>query len=137
MALLACLCTFTHLFAGLTNRSLRELMAALLPGYTAAQMTYDLRRLRGKGLIQRIPRSHRYELTELAAGSPSSLRRPTPAFSSPASSSSTRDCRTTSPPARNWPEHGEPSNARSTPRSIRPLSRPDREQPKHDRNVNN
>jgi hypothetical protein len=64
MALLACLCTFTHLFAGLTNRSLRELMAALLPGYTAGQMTYDLRRLRGKGLIQRIPRSHRYELTE-------------------------------------------------------------------------
>jgi len=64
MALLSCLCSFGHLFAGLTNRSLRELMAGLIPGYTASQMTYDLRRLRGKGLIRRVPRSHRYELTE-------------------------------------------------------------------------
>jgi hypothetical protein len=64
MALLSCLCSFTHLFAGLTNRSLRELMADLIPDYSAGQMTYDLRRLRGKGLIRRVPRSHRYELTE-------------------------------------------------------------------------
>jgi DNA-binding MarR family transcriptional regulator len=64
MALLSCLCSFGHLFAGLTNRSLRELMAQLIPGYTAGQMTYDLRRLRAKGLIRRVPRSHRYELTE-------------------------------------------------------------------------
>jgi hypothetical protein len=64
MALLSCLCSFTHVFAGLTNRSLRELMAGLIPDYTASQMTYDLRRLRGKALIRRVPRSHRYELTE-------------------------------------------------------------------------
>ena len=64
MALLSCLCSFGHLFAGLTNRSLRDLMAAQIPGYTASQMTCDLRRLRGKGLIRRIPRSHRYQLTE-------------------------------------------------------------------------
>jgi hypothetical protein len=64
MALLSSLCSFGHLFAGLTNRSLRELMAGLIPGYTPGQMTYDLRRLRGKGLIRRVPRSHRYELTE-------------------------------------------------------------------------
>ena len=63
MALLACLCCFQHLFAGLTNRSLRELIAGLIPGYSARQMTYDLRRLRRKGFIQRIPRTHRYELT--------------------------------------------------------------------------
>jgi hypothetical protein len=31
MALLACLCCFQHLFAGLTNRSLRELDPALPP----------------------------------------------------------------------------------------------------------
>ena len=43
MALLACLCSFQHLFAGLTNRSLRELIAGLIPGYGARQMTYDLR----------------------------------------------------------------------------------------------
>jgi hypothetical protein len=63
MALLACLCSFQHLFQGLTNRSLRELINGLIPGYTARQMTYDLRRLRRKGFIQRIPRTHRYELT--------------------------------------------------------------------------
>ena len=63
MALLACLCSYQHLFAGLTNRSLRELIAGLIPGYGARQMTYDLRRLRRKGFIQRIPRTHRYQLT--------------------------------------------------------------------------
>jgi hypothetical protein len=31
--------------------------------YTAAQMTYDLRRLRLKGLIFRPPKTHRYFLT--------------------------------------------------------------------------
>jgi hypothetical protein len=64
MALLACLCAYTHLFQGLTNHSLRELVAGLIPGYSARQMTYDLRRLRRKGLIRRLPRSQRYELTD-------------------------------------------------------------------------
>jgi hypothetical protein len=63
MALLACLCSFQHLFRGLTNRTLRELIAGLIPGYNARQMTYDLRRLRRKGFIQRIPHTQRYELT--------------------------------------------------------------------------
>jgi hypothetical protein len=63
MALLACLCCYQHLFAGLTNRSLRELIGGLLPGYSARQMTYDLRRLRRKGLIERVARSQRYVLT--------------------------------------------------------------------------
>jgi hypothetical protein len=63
MALLACLCCFQHLVAGLTNRSLRELIAGIIPGYGSRQMTYDLRRLSRKGFIQRIPRSQRYELT--------------------------------------------------------------------------
>ena len=63
MALLACLCCYQHLFAGLTNRTLRELIAGLIPGYGPRQMTYDLRRLRRKGFIQRIPRTQRYELT--------------------------------------------------------------------------
>jgi len=64
MALLACLCHWGHLFNGLTNRSLRELVAGLIPGYTARQATYDLRRLRRKGLIRRVARSQRYELTD-------------------------------------------------------------------------
>ena len=63
MVLLACLCSFQHLIVGLTNRSLRALIARLIPGHGARQMTYDLRRLRRKGFIQRIPRTQRYELT--------------------------------------------------------------------------
>lgn len=64
MALFSCLCSFAHLIEGLTNSSLRALVAGLIPGYSSRQMTYDLRRLRRKGLIRRIPRSQRYELTE-------------------------------------------------------------------------
>ena len=63
MALLACLCAFTHLLDGLTNRHLRTLVAGLIPGYSARQMTYDLRRLRRKGLIRRLPGTQRYALT--------------------------------------------------------------------------
>ena len=65
MALLACLCSFEHLFQGLTNRTLRPQIAQRIPGYSTGQMTYDLRRLRRKGLIRRIPRSQRYQLTAL------------------------------------------------------------------------
>jgi hypothetical protein len=64
MALLSSLCSYRHLFAGLTNKSLRELVAGVIPGYTARQMTYDLRRLRRKGLIRRVPGSQHYELTD-------------------------------------------------------------------------
>ena len=57
------LCSYQHLIVGLTSRSLRALIAGLIPCYGARQMTYDLRRLRRKGFIQRIPRTQRYELT--------------------------------------------------------------------------
>lgn len=65
MALFSSLCQFCHLPDGFTNASLRPLVAAhlLQPGYTSQQMTYDLRRLRRKGFIQRLPHSHRYVLT--------------------------------------------------------------------------
>ena len=50
---------------GFTNRDLREVTAELrgLPTVTAGQMTYDLRRLRLKGLIFRPPRTNRYFVT--------------------------------------------------------------------------
>jgi hypothetical protein len=63
MALFACLCSFQHLFHGLTNRTLRPQIAEIIDGYSPGQMTYDLRRLRRKGLIRRIPRSQQYQLT--------------------------------------------------------------------------
>jgi len=67
MALLAAVVMVAHLPAGFANAQLRRHVAALLSlplgEYTSAQMTYDLGRLAGHGLISRIPRSHRYRLT--------------------------------------------------------------------------
>ena len=64
MALLQALTGFTHLPHGFRNRDLRPRVEALLGRpHTAAQMTYDLRRLRLKGLIHRIPKTHRYTAT--------------------------------------------------------------------------
>ena len=60
MALCRALCAFTHLPRGFRNRDLRPHVEALLGRpYSAAQMTYDLRRLRLKGLIHRITGTHR------------------------------------------------------------------------------
>lgn len=67
MALLLALTLFQHLIDGFHNRDLRALVVDLLGvtghAYTAPQMTYDLRRLRLKGLIFRPPKTHRYFLT--------------------------------------------------------------------------
>jgi len=64
MALTGALAVFIHAVAGFTNKSLRGLIAGLLGhDYTASQMTYDLRRLRLHGLIQRIPKTNTYTLT--------------------------------------------------------------------------
>ncbi|MGH2427590.1 MAG: hypothetical protein ACRDGV_01710, partial [Candidatus Limnocylindria bacterium] len=56
-----------HLPAGFSNAQLRRHVAALLSlplgEYTSARMTYDLGRLTGHGLIDRIPKSQRYRLT--------------------------------------------------------------------------
>jgi predicted MarR family transcription regulator len=64
MALAGALCLTVHTIAGFNNRSLRALVGELLgTTYTSAQMTYDLRRLRLRGLIARIPNSNTYFLT--------------------------------------------------------------------------
>ncbi len=53
---------------GFTNRDLREHLAPLLglesSHITPGRMTYDLRRLRLHGLIERIAKTHRYRLTD-------------------------------------------------------------------------
>jgi len=64
MALLQAITGFTHLPAGFRNRDLRPQVEALLGRpYSRVQMTYDLRRLRLKGVIHRIPQTHRYTAT--------------------------------------------------------------------------
>jgi hypothetical protein len=64
-ALLAALLIFRLLPRGFTNRDLRDLTAELrgLPAVSTGQMTYDLRRLRSHHLIERVPRTHRYQVT--------------------------------------------------------------------------
>ena len=63
MALVGALCVATHTVAGFTNRSLRALVAGLLgASYGRSQMTYDLRRLRRHGLIERLPHTNTYVL---------------------------------------------------------------------------
>ena len=69
MALFSAVGSFQNLVHGFTNSSLRPKVAALLglptEQYTPSKMTYDLRRLRAKGLIDRFRRSNRYELTSI------------------------------------------------------------------------
>ena len=67
-ALLQALLVHRLLVHGFTNRDLRTLIAPLLgtrvEDITAGQMTYDLRRLRAHGLIERVPRTRRYTVTD-------------------------------------------------------------------------
>jgi hypothetical protein len=66
-ALFSMLCMFRLLPRGFTNRDLRAPLAPLLgrgPGTLSnGQGTYDVRRLRHHGLIERIPHSHGYCVT--------------------------------------------------------------------------
>ncbi len=68
VALLACLLVFRLLPRGFTNRDLRQHVAQFLAvdsgQFNPGQMTYDLRRLRLHGLIERIPKSQRYHVTD-------------------------------------------------------------------------
>lgn len=72
-ALMQALCQFALPANGFRHRELRPVVAQLLgtgeAGYSANQMTYDLRRLRGHGLIERLPGTHRYRITETGARS--------------------------------------------------------------------
>ena len=66
-ALLSVLVVFRLLPDGFSNRDLREHLAPLLgidpAQLTAGRMTYDLRRLRLRGIIDRVPHTHRYHVT--------------------------------------------------------------------------
>lgn len=66
LALLCCLVLFRLLPRGFTNRDLRQHVAPIY-GHklSSGQMSYDLRRLRLHGLIERVPKTHRYHVTDL------------------------------------------------------------------------
>lgn len=67
-ALFSALLVFRLLPRGFSNRELREHWAPLVgrapQALTPGQMTYHLRRLRLHGLIERIPKTHRYRVTD-------------------------------------------------------------------------
>lgn len=67
-ALFSALVVFRLLPRGFSNRELRDHWAPLVgktpQSITAGQMTYHLRRLRLHGLIERLPKTHRYQLTD-------------------------------------------------------------------------
>ena len=66
MAVLGALLGFGYLVAGFANRQLVERVGALLQApYGCRQATYDLRRLKRKALIEKIPHAHRDRLTSL------------------------------------------------------------------------
>jgi hypothetical protein len=71
LALMQTLCLFALSPTGFRHRDVRTHVAQLLgrapDAYAAGPMTYDLRRLRLHGLIDRVPRSHRYRITPLGA----------------------------------------------------------------------
>src|SRR5271156_1594571 len=66
--LLSALLVFRLLPRGFSNRELRDHWAPLMgkapEALTPGQMTYHLRRLRLHSLIERIPRTHRYRVTD-------------------------------------------------------------------------
>jgi len=68
LALWHLLVWFRLLPCGFANRDLREQLAVLTgqepQNLTQGKMTYDLRRLRLHGMIERIPKTHRYQVTE-------------------------------------------------------------------------
>jgi hypothetical protein len=70
-ALMHALCLFALAPTGFRHRELRDHVAQLQrrdpDTYSAGAMTYDLRRLRLHGLIERIPHSHRYRITQAGA----------------------------------------------------------------------
>jgi hypothetical protein len=67
MAVLHALTSFALVAEGFRNRNIRAQVAALLgltlEQYSPSKMSYDLRRLRCRGLISRIPGTQRYTVT--------------------------------------------------------------------------
>ncbi len=126
MALLGSIAAFAHVIGGLTNKSLRAQMAAhWRVDYSSAQASYDLRRLRLKGLIERVDGSNTYRVTthglrvsafftQLATRSSSPLSQISPTWRDPLHQHHAH-----SPPP------GEPTNASSTTQSARPGWLPD------------
>jgi hypothetical protein len=66
LALLSCLVLFRLLPRGFTNQDIRKHIEPIFgKPLNSGQMSYDLRRLRLHGLVERVPKTHRYSVTDL------------------------------------------------------------------------
>ncbi|MCF8212115.1 MAG: hypothetical protein K9K38_22350 [Rhodoferax sp.] len=67
-AILNAVLMFVFVARGFTNKDLRQQLAILLgkrsDEVSPGRMSYELRRLRLHGLIERVPKTHRYQLTQ-------------------------------------------------------------------------
>jgi hypothetical protein len=122
MALMAATIGFCHWITSFDNRGLTQRMRALLgEDYSSRQATYDLRRLRRKQIICRIPGGHRYQLTQTGRRAvhqgPRAHPRPRPPPSTPSSPPAW-------PGAARWPSPGETSPPNSAASSTTGWPRP-------------
>jgi hypothetical protein len=69
LALFSAMLLFRHVPRGFSNADLRQTMAPLLTcsanDLKPGRMTYQLRRLRLRGLIERLPKTHRYQVSDV------------------------------------------------------------------------
>jgi hypothetical protein len=120
MALLgAVVAAFGQLPLGFTNAELRRIVAALLSltpeEYSASRMTYDLGRLVGHGILQRLAGTHRYRVTPTACAPPPSARSSTTACSIRRSrAAATRRSRRGVPGRGSTPRSARSSSARAS-----------------------
>ena len=116
-------CVFRFLPRGFTNSDLRPVMAQLLgvPAeiITPGKMTYDLRRLRYHGLIERVPRTFRYQVTGTSITQALFLTRLHDQFLR------TGLAALTAPAAGSWPPPAAPTPPPSTTLPAKPASPPD------------
>jgi hypothetical protein len=122
-ALLHALLLFVFLARGFSNKGLREQLAPLLgmrPGeIRPGRMTYDLRRLRLHGLIERIPKTQRYRLTGTGLRTALFTRVSMPESCAPASLSSVHALPIATPIS---PEPSRPRKTPSIPGAIKQKS---------------
>jgi len=116
MALAGALGVMVHAVSGFTNKSLRSLVAGLLGAdYTANQMTYDLRRLRLHGLIERLP--HTKHLRHHARGLRAALFYTRSTTESSVRCSARPTTRTSGAPSRHRDHRPRPSRTTSPARA--------------------
>ena len=109
-----------------SSKQLCESMRGLFdPGYTTRQATYDLRRLRRKGFIERVPHTHTYRVTAYGRATASTLAKIHARVVFPPSPRSTGHFAPPAVPTALSSRHGSTTTPSSTSSSMPPTSQPE------------